>query len=240
MRITSTWLLTSAAQVLITIALGAFMLINAAVIGFYVLDAYDNYAKKESLNIVSTGRIHTFNSLEFTTNKLGVQRNCIAIAEDNGRASVREDGDWEGNIALGNFCHQLFSADNLTNWQDMAPKTNGVGRIEKAMWSIGFLFVFMAGTILVTKIPANAIAMVVPGLYPYVRLFSLLLTLPVLVFWAVFVSSAWSYHPSYWKSRDGYTVETEKVFIAADRKIYKAPETLFGWTDSHTMEERNK
>lgn len=238
MRITSTWLLTSAAQVILTIAIGAFMIINAAVIGFYAKDGYDNYSKKQAMHVVAEGRIHTFHSLEFTTTPLGTQRHCVALVPDHGNATVREYGDWQGNIPPGDFCQQLFNAGNLSLWNDFAPTSNGMSSVEKLLWSFGFLIVFISGAILITNIPANAIALMVPVLAPFVRLISVVLTLPVFLFWGVFVSSAWSYNPSYWKSRDGYIVNTEKVFIAADHKLYKAPETLFGWTDNHTMEER--
>lgn len=238
MKITSTWLLTSAAQVVITIAVGAFMLVNAAVIGFYVIEGYGNYQKKESADVILTGRVHKFSSLEFTTNPAGTMRTCVGVTASNGRMVVRELGDWEGNLPAGDFCGQLFSASNLTNWKHMAPTSNGTGVLEKVLWSIGFFVVFMAGAYLVASIPANLVAIALPGLAPIAKLMALAFTLPVLLFWAVFVTSAWQYHPSYWKSPDGYVVETEKVFITRDKRVFTAPETLFGWTSSNTMQER--
>lgn len=238
MKITSTWLLTSAAQVLVTIAVGAFMLINAAVISSYVFDGYKNYSKMESANVIMTGRVHHFNSMEFVSNPNGVMRNCTAVTASNGRMVVREAGDWEGHIPPGEFCGQLMSAKNLTNWKDMAPTSNGTGILAKLFWSAGFFVVFIGGAFLVGTIPANVVGTLIPGLAPYVKVIALLLTLPVLLFWAVFVKSAWSYHPTYWKSPDGYVVTTEKVFITGDRKLYTAPETLFDWTSSNTMQER--
>lgn len=237
MKITSTWLLTSAAQVVITIAVGAFMLVNAAVIGFYVIEGYQNYQKKESADVILTGRVHRFSSMEFTTNPVGTMRTCIGVTASNGRMLVRELGDWQGIIPKGDFCGQLFSADNLTNWKEMAPITNGTSVLEKVFWSIAFFVVFMAGAYLIAAIPANMVAIAIPGIASITKIITLTLTLPVLLFWAVFVTSAWQYHPSYWKSPDGYVVETEKVFITRDKRVFTAPETLFGWTSSKTMQE---
>lgn len=237
MKITSTWLLTSAVQVIITIALGAFMIVNAAVISFYVIEGYGNYQKKESVDVILTGRVHKFSSLEFTTSPAGTMRTCVGVTASNGRIVVRELGDWEGNFPAGDFCGQLFSASNLTNWKDMAPTSNGSSVLEKVLWSIAFFIVFMSGAYLVASIPANLVAIGIPGLAPYAKLMALVFSLPVLLFWAVFVTSAWQYHPSYWKSPDGYVVETEKVFITRDKRVFTAPETLFDWTSSNTMQE---
>lgn len=238
MKITSTWLLTSAAQVVITIAVGAFMLVNAAVIAFYVIEGYGNYQKKESADVILTGRVHTFSSLEFTTNPDGTMRTCVGVTANNGQMMVRELGDWEGNLPAGDFCRQLFSANNLTNWKGMAPTSNGTNVLEKVLWSIAFFVVFMSGAYLVASIPANLVTISLPGLASIAKVMALAFTLPVLLFWAVFVTSAWQYHPSYWKSPDGYVVETEKVFITRDKRVFTAPETLFGWTSSNTMQER--
>lgn len=238
MKITSTWLLTSAAQVVITIAVGAFMLVNAAVIGFYVVEGYGNYQKKESADIILTGRVHKFSSLEFTTNPAGTMRTCVGVTASNGQMLVHELSDWEGNLPAGDFCGQLFSASNLTNWKEMAPTSNGTSVLEKVLWSIAFFVVFMAGAYLVASIPANLVAIALPGIASITKVIALTFTLPVLLFWAVFVTSAWQYHPSYWKSHDGYVVETEKVFIMRDKRVFTAPETLFGWTSSKTMQER--
>lgn len=236
MKVTSTWLLTSAAQVLITIAVGAFMIINAAVISFYVIDGYSNYRKMKALDIVAVGRVHTFDSLEFTTNPNGTQRHCVA-GTANGRLVVRENANWDGTLANGDFCRKLFSTDNVSNWTSLAPTSNGLSTTEKVLWSLGFLIVFVTGAYLVATIPATMVGILAPGLAQLTKVVAMLLTLPVWLFWGVFVASAWSYHPSYWKSPDGYTVDTQKVFITSDRRMYKAPDTVFGWTSSHTMQE---
>lgn len=200
MKITSTWLLTSAAQVIITIAFGAFMIINAAVIGFYVFDGYSNYQKKQAADVILTGRVHKFSSLEFTTKSSGTMRTCVAVTASNGRTVIRELSNWDGTFPEGDFCWQLFSANNLANWKTMAPTSNGSRFIENLLWSIAFFIVFMGGAYLVASIPANLIGIGIPGLAPYAKLMAWVFSLPVLLFWAVFVSNAWQYHPSYWKS----------------------------------------
>lgn len=236
MKITATSLLTSAAQVIITIMLGAFMIINAAVIFFYVFDGYKNYQKKESVDVVMTGRIHHFDSLEFSTNPNGVQRHCVAVTA-NGRMVVREDADWNGSLPSGNFCEKLFNSHNINHWEEMAPTSNNTSIVEKLFWSFAFLLVFMTGAYFITTIPSNLVGILVPGLASLTKVMAMLLTLPVLVFWGVFVSSAWAYHPAYWKSPDGYTVKTEKVFITRDNRMFKAPETVFAWSNNDTMTE---
>lgn len=224
MKVTSTWLMTSAAQVLITFVVGAFMFINAAVITFYVFEGYQNYQKKQSMHVVETGRLHDFHSLEFTRDPNGTQRHCTALDTSSGRMLIRDGSG---------FCRQMMNND----WKRLAPSTNGVSTSEKLFWSAGFLLVFMAGAYLVGSIPANLVGLVLPGLAPFIKIIALLFTLPVLLFWAILVSSAWTYHPTYWTTPDGYTVDTQKVYITSDRRAFKAPETLWDWTSTQTMEE---
>lgn len=238
MKITPTFLLSSAAQVIITIGLGSFMIVTMAIMGFYAYDAYSNYQKKESIGVIETGRIHSFESMEFTTNPKGVMRNCIALTTNKGKMVVKELGDWEGNIPNGDFCKNLFNHNNLTNWKSMAPTSNGSGFFENTFWSILFFVVFMTGGYLVASIPANIVGLCAPFLASYVKLIALVLTFPVVLFLTLFISSAWQYNPSYWKSHDGYTVKTEKVFISNDNRVFSAPETLFDWSSTNKMYEK--
>lgn len=226
MKVTSTGLLTSITQVVLTILVGAFMLINAAVITFYVIDGYDNYQKKQSLRIVDVGYLHEFQSLEFTTDPNGVQAKCTSLELNSGQYFV---------VRGSQFCQKHVFQHN---WKKYAPTTNGVSVTEKMGWSAAFFIVFTAGAFLVGTIPSNVMGLLIPGLAPYTKIIALLFTLPVLLFWAIFVSSAWTYHPSYWTTPDGYSVNVTKVYITNDRKVYTAPESLFDWTSTKTMQER--
>lgn len=233
---TPTYVLTSVIHVLIIYIIGAFMLINAAFIGFHVYDGYSNYQKKEALGNVVTGRVHKFTSMEFKTSSSGTLRACTAI-DINGNITVRETK--QSSTPSSNFCNELFSDNLVRNWKYLAPVSNGTSFAEKVMWSGLFFIVFMAAAYLFAVIPAAIVGVAVPELAGLLRLITLAFTTPVVIFWAMFAYSGWTYNPTHWTSPDGYTIQTEKVFITKDKKVYTAPESLFDWTSSNTMQKRN-
>lgn len=230
MKITPTSLLTTGYQAILMVATGLFMLLNVAVIGFYTLDGISNYRKMQDANITHTVQLHKFLSDEFETNPMGVQRHCVAITE-GGRASIRELPNSSKTIPAGDFCKQMMS--NAVNWKKHVPP-HDTPVIENLFWSVIFLIVFMTAAYLVTSIPASFVGLLIPGLIPYTRVIALALTLPVLLFWGVFVKAAWTYEPSYWLYH-GHVVETHKVFMNDKGEMYIAPNSLFGWSNSDTM-----
>lgn len=238
MKVTSTWLLTSAAQVIITIFLGSFMIVTAIVVGSHFTTAYKNYQKYQALDVAYEGRIHRFLDPEFTNNPNGVIRNCVAITA-NGRIAFHEFGTWDGKPPpAGNFCKDVFTKQNLDTWEYRAPTKGSSSFMEKVGWSILFLVVFMGAALLITSIPANLIGVAIPALAPYARIMTFVFALPMLLFWAMFVREGFSFKPTYWKYQDRYQIKTEKVYITKDYRMFAAPERLFDWADQTMLEER--
>lgn len=231
MKITSTNLLTTAARMLITYLLGAFMFINFAVIASYSYEAYENMQQYKALGPTSEARLLKFHGTEFVSDPAGVNTHCYAVMGDN-LVSISN--------ANNKFCRQMFSIENLTTWSKMAPNTS-VSVVESAFWGIMFFTVFAVGFFLIASIPMNLMGGLFTGLARYSNIAAIVLTLAVVIpFWTVFFAAAVSKPSGHWMTNDGYAVTTTKVFVANDGQLYKAPDRMFGWTSTQTMEKVSK
>lgn len=237
MRISPTNLLTSGFQIVITIALGAFMIINAAVIGFKVMDGYDNYQAVQRLDVVATGRLHVFNSRDFTYSPQGVQRKCEALQNySTNEIVVRDTTVAVADVVVApksNFCNDLF-VKNIAHWQKYAPAEDGMGFASRLFWSIVLGLVIMSGAYLVASIPATLLSLAIPGLMTWARVITVIFTIPVIAFSFFFLVSVWTTKGTYWNPPGYASVDTTEVFITKDGSLYKAPETFYDWTDSTT------
>lgn len=239
MKVTSTRLLSSVFSIAIIFLIGAFMFITMAVMGEYVLTAYENYNKKQSADILFEARIHRFDSMEFITNPHGEIRFCTAITTGKGRPVVRERNHEGKPVPVGEFCSKMMSHENLNNWKQHTRST-GPNVVETLLWAAGFLVVFMVAGFLVTSIPANLLGILFPVLLPYTKIMALVMALPVLLFWAILTEAALTPVPTSWHDANGYLVNTKKVYVSRDLKLYTAPEQLFDWTNSDTMSKINE
>lgn len=234
MKVTSTGLLSSVFSIAIMFLIGSFMFITMAVMGEYVLTAYENYSKKQSADIMFEARIHRFDSKEFITNPNGETRFCTAITTGKGRPVVRERNHQGKPVPVGEFCSTMMSHENLNNWKRHSRHT-GPNIVETIFWAAGFFVVFMAAGFLVTSIPANLLGIMFPALLPYTKIMAWTMALPVLLFWAMMTEAALTPVPSHWHDSNGYLVNTQRVYVSRDLKLYTAPEQLFDWTKSDTM-----
>lgn len=235
-KITPTALLSSAANMVFIYLIGAFMIITMAVVGEYVITAYQNYNKMQDADVLFEARIHRFGSMEFETNPHGEIRYCTAITTGKNRPVVRERNHEGKSVPVGQFCANQMTHERLNNWKKNAITANH-SKFETMLWAVGFFFVFMAATYLVVSIPANLLGLVFTPLLPFTKIIALVMTLPVVVFWAFMTEAAFTPVPSAWHDANGYVVETQKVFVTRDHRMYKAPEQLFDWTESGTMSE---
>lgn len=231
MKITPTSLLSSTVSAVMTIALGWFMIISASFIIFCVLDGYKNYQKYKQIDVAYTGYYHSFHFLETESHPLGTTRWCVALTTDKyyvAREILKK--------TPGDFCERLMSRNNLGAWRAMVP-ANKSSTIELLFWSAVFFIVFMTSAYIWATIPSNLFAMLVPKYAPLVKLFAIILTLPVFVFWCVFVWEAWNPEPTHWVSPNGYSVKVTKVFVTKDNRMFIAPTSLYDWSSNDTMQE---
>lgn len=232
MKITPTSLLTTGTRMLITYLLGAFMFINLAVIATYSVDAYDNLQQYKALDVPFEARLFKFHGTEFVSDPAGVNTHCYALMI----------GEFVHiSNARNKFCRQVFTVENLTNWKKMAPVNKSSRFVEATFWGIMFFLVFLGGFFLIATIPANIMGSLFTGFARYTNIAALVFSLAIILpFWTLFTIAAVTPAQSYWMTPDGYTVSTSKVFVGPDAQLYKAPDSLFGWTSTQTMEKVSK
>ncbi len=218
-KITPTSVLTSGFHVLMTIALGAFMLLAAAVVIFKVADGMDSRARVEALGPVKTGRVHIHEYQDYSRYTTGEGRQCVFVNIDG-----------EAPRSSGN-CTKVV--ERVDHWRDYAPDSS-MGNVERFLWSVLVFVVFGAAAYLIASIPAHMVALMLPPLMVWVRFITIVMSLPVLVFMAVFFSSVWTHVPMYWMASDGRPVDTQEVFIDRDNNMYTKPSTRYHWTKPDT------
>jgi hypothetical protein len=237
MKITATNVITTGVQVMMTLALGFFILTCAFFMVSESLDAKKNFNQVEQLVITDTGRLHVYDGLDFTVGPAdyGVPRKCVIVTSDTTGsvyvqdATVAVPGD---KVIPSDFCVDAI-LDHSSNWQSHAPaQPNGFG--ERLFGTVIALAVLLAGGYLIMQIPALLIASVYLPAYQYVKLITIAFMLPIFIFIGIFVHSIWSYTPSYWVTPDNKAVKTTSVYISGDGSLYKAPDTLYDWTESET------
>lgn len=229
MKITPTSLLTTGVRMLITYLLGAFMFINLGVVGSYSYEAYENYQQYKAIGSPAKFRIHKFSGTQFTTDPQGTYSRCVVATTDSKYVAYLNHSD--------TFCAKVYS--ELGKWD--AANHSSPSVIEGAFWGIMFFAVFVVGFFLLVSIPTNLVGGMFTGLARYSNLVAILLTLAVVVpFWTMFFSAGMSKPAGYWMTSDGYAVKTMQVFSDDKGQWYKAPDNLFGWTSSQTMEKVSK
>lgn len=218
-KITPTSVLTSGFHVLLTIALGAFLLLTAAVVIFKVADGMDSHARVEALGPVKTGRVHIYEYQDYSRYTTGEGRQCVFVNIDG-----------EAPRSSGN-CTKVV--ERVDQWRSYAPEGK-MGNVERFLWSLLLFVVFGTAAYLIAGIPAHMVALALPPLMGWVRLITIVMTLPILILMIIFFSSVWTFVPTYWMTSDGWPVDTQEVFIDRDNNMYTKPSTLYHWTKPDT------
>lgn len=237
MKITPTNIVTSGVQVLMTMALGFFILTCAFFMVSESLDAKKNLAQVEQLDIVDTGRIHVYDGRDFTVGSpdYGVPRKCVVVVSDSTNTTYIQDA----TVALpgspvipSDFCASAV-VDYVSNWEQYAP-AHSVSLGELVFTTVIALVVLLSGGYLIMQIPALLVAAVYTPAFQFVKLITVAFMLPIFIFVGIFVSAMWSHEPSYWVTPNRHSVKTESVYITGDGSLYKAPDKLYDWTESET------
>lgn len=233
--ITPTTFFSMSTHIIISFLIGMFMLVNLFLVIEHVRDASSNYREYLSKDVVLTGRVHKFLGADFTTNKSGTVRNCFA-AEANGHIVVRAGNNSQNEPDTSGFCQRLFEKNIVSNWEDYVPerKSSFIGTF---FWTIVLLSIVGTAAYMIGQFPALLIVLAVPKMADWIRPLTIVFMIPFMIFWLAFISSGWQHHPSGWISPDGYVIKTTKAFFTSDGKAYTAPETLYDWSNSHTMHE---
>lgn len=224
--ISPTKLLTSGVNVAVAWVLGLMTLSVLFVTFNYVVDGRRNYNEIQNLDIVAEGRLHKFDGITSKNGSNIVHHSCVAV-EVNNDVMMRDMSAPSGSSA---YCETLFRS-YLPQWQILA-SPNPTSIIERSFWTVLISVVLLAGFYLALRIPAILICCVIRPLTPYYNTITFLFMLPVLYLLALFVSSAWQYHPKLWVTPDGRGVSTEAVYVTKSGDLYNRPESLFDWTDA--------
>ncbi|QDJ96279.1 hypothetical protein Xoosp13_92 [Xanthomonas phage Xoo-sp13] len=225
-NISPTTLITSGVGVAVSWVIGLMTVSVLFVVFSYLNDARNNYNAVKQLDIVSVGRIHTFSGITSKNGSNIVHHDCVAV-EVNNDVMMRDKSAPSGSSA---YCNNLF-IEYLPNWKLLA-SPDSMKIIERSFWSVAICVVVIAGFYLALRIPAILICCVVKPLMPYYNLVTFVFLLPVFYVLALFLSSAWEYHPKLWVTPDGRGVSTEAIYVTKDGSLYNRPESSFEWTQA--------
>ena len=209
-NISPTDLTTTAVNLAMGYFVGILILVSSAFMLQTYANAWDNYQTYQSLDIVETGQYHIA-SLPY--------KDCVAL-ETLDAVTSTDDAD----------CDRIFQ--NVESWKDY--RYPGPGIAESLFWTVifGGLTAFVLFQIL--SVPWWVVAYYSKSAaVAYVAV--LIVLIPLLLSFFLFVSAGWQNSNNAWK--DTVSVRTAKVYITRDDTWYKAPNTLWEWGDSGTMQE---
>lgn len=237
-KVNPTNFLTSGLNIVFTIVFGTLYL-SAVVMGIDKYNtAVDNKQTIAAMDVVGTADLHLFKGAVFHDNGMTYSyRACMAIENERSgdhwditpppfpNASIHPDG--------GAFCDTLFS--DLDSWKDYAggPSADGADIV----WTVVCAGIFL----LLCGFGAASISFAVVALLPskitWISLpLSMLLAIIPLLGSVIFIGSAMTSVPTYWESpTTGIIVETSKVFVTSDGKLYKSPQTPYDWSDYNAI-----
>lgn len=231
-NITPTNLISSAATILIGWIVGLILLAAIAMGYFKVVDGFDNYQRYQTMGIVEEARVHIFDG-----RYNGDPITCAAVERDSGISwadtTVLFDDAVQSRdkAAAYAFCNKLMY--NSTHWKDfVVDGKNSIG--ENIFWTTMFVLLYVFVVYMLAIMVGSIVAMMTKSPRAIIAVILFCLVLPVSFMLGIFLSSAWTDSPNHWVA-DGYSVETHLVFIDESGLLYKAPDTLYDWSDSGTL-----
>lgn len=220
-KITPTSLLTTTAQVLWTIALGIFMLLSVAVVGFKLVDAYETHQRVDKINIAEKGRLHIYDARDHSQSSYGVPVKCWAYVADDSVKQYSVSSEAAGSHCAGHF------KPNIRDWR----KYQGDNRSSMFL-NLVVLALIGVGIMLVVRMVAGILALVT-GVVSEDSLttISVVLSLPAIFLAVIFLLGMSVNTSKVWTVPGEYPVKTYPVYKSQDGEFFIAPETMYEWSD---------
>lgn len=206
--ITPTDVTTTVVNLAIGYFIGFVILVSTAVMLERYTTAWDNLKQYHSLDIVETGQYHVVSLPD---------RECVALETYDA-------------VTLTAGCERIFA--NVENWKDY--RYDGPGIAESLMWTVLFGAVTIFVLYQILSIPFWIVAYYSKSA-SVAYIVALVLAFPLWLSFLLLVSAGWQNSNNAWN--DVTSVRTAKVYITRDDTWYKAPNTLWEWGDSGTMQE---
>lgn len=218
-KITPTSLLSTTVNVLWTIAIGLFMVISLAVVGFKFVDALDSHERVSKLHVVDTGRIHIMDARNHSVSAYGVPVTCWAYRSDS-----KANAGFASDPA---YCAEKFEL-NLPKWEEYQ-----LNNSSNFMLTILTMLLIGCGIFLVVRTGAGIVCLAFDIVSErLISIVSFVISVPFIFTGLLFISGMMQNTSHVWTTPGEYPVQTYRVYRTQDGTFYHAPETVYDWSDS--------
>lgn len=210
-------------NLVISFALGIAMVGGGAFMLFKCMDYRNNVQQIKQLDIVDAGRIHNYSPP-------GTVGRCFILESSKG---VQLKAIGASPEALSK-CEDAKAAS--ASWENHKwVKDKSIFQLSMGVFLALFLFVTAIGYAI---IPVSILVMITKNewLYENARIFIVILALPVLIYGMSHTLGNTFNPPATTWLHEGMPVQTYNVYLTSDGKAYRAPESVYDWSETYVAQ----